>query len=66
MLSDVLHFDVAHHLGEPATRPLSGWRNRLATRMVFSACVEVETPLGGTRDAIRQASWRLVLAVFLA
>ena len=30
MLSDVLHFDVAHHLGEPATRPLSGWRNRLA------------------------------------
>ena len=30
MPTDVLRFDDAHHLGEFATRPLSGWRSRLA------------------------------------
>jgi len=30
MRTDVSRFDDTHHLGEPATRPLSGWRSRLA------------------------------------
>ena len=29
-MTDVLLFDDVHPLGEHATRPLSGWRNRLA------------------------------------
>ena len=32
MQTEIIRFDDAHHLGEPATRPLSGWRSRLARR----------------------------------
>ena len=36
MLVDVLRFDDAHPLGEPATRPLSGWRSRLAVLLLLA------------------------------
>ena len=40
MLADVLRFDDAHHLGEPATRPLSGWRSRLAALLLMKLLSE--------------------------
>ena len=36
MLADVLRFDDAHPFGEPATRPLPGWRNRLAALLLLA------------------------------
>ena len=36
MQTDVIHFDGAHHLGETATRPLSGWRSRLAALLILA------------------------------
>ena len=36
MLAEVLRFDDVHHLGEPATRPLSGWGNRLAALFLLA------------------------------
>jgi len=36
MQSDVVRSDDAHHVGEPATRPLSGWRNRLAALLLLA------------------------------
>jgi len=35
MQTDVIRFDGAHHLGEPATRPLSGWGSRLAALLLL-------------------------------
>ena len=40
MLAEVLRFDDVHHLGEPATRPLSGWRNRLAALFLMKLLSE--------------------------
>jgi hypothetical protein len=36
MQTDVMRFDDAHHLGEPATRPLSGCRSRLAALLLLA------------------------------
>ncbi len=36
MQTDVIRFDDAHHLGEPATRPLSGWRSHLAALLLLA------------------------------
>jgi len=36
MQSDVIRSDDAHHVGEPATRPLSGRRIRLASLLLFA------------------------------
>ncbi len=36
MLTDVLRFDDVHSLGETATRPLSGWRSRLAALLLLA------------------------------
>ncbi len=36
MLADVLRFDDTHHLGEPAIRPLSVWRSRLAALLLLA------------------------------
>ncbi len=36
MLTDVFRFDDVHPLGEPATRPLSGWRSRLAALLLLA------------------------------
>ena len=50
MLADVLRFDDAHPLGEPATRPLSGRRNRLAAllRLGMTRC---RAPAWGMPDS---------------
>ena len=36
MQSDVVRSDDAHHVGEPATRPLSGWRSHLAALLLLA------------------------------
>jgi hypothetical protein len=36
MKTEVIRFDDAPHLGEPATRPLSGWRSRLAALLLLA------------------------------
>jgi hypothetical protein len=40
MLTDVFRFDDVHPLGEPATRPLSGWRSRLAALLLMKLLSE--------------------------
>jgi len=40
MQTEVIRFDNAHHLGEPATRPLSGWRSRLAALLLMKLLSE--------------------------
>jgi len=36
MQTDEIRFDDAHLNGEPATRPLSGWRSRLAALLLLA------------------------------
>ena len=36
MQTEASRFDDAHHLGEPATRPLSWWRTRLAALLLLA------------------------------
>jgi hypothetical protein len=40
MQTDDIRFDDAHHLGKPATRPLSGWRSRLAALLLLKLLSE--------------------------
>ena len=36
MKTEVIRFDNTHHVGEPATRPLSGWRSHLAALLLLA------------------------------
>jgi hypothetical protein len=46
MQTEVIRFDDAHHLGEPATCPLLGWRSRLAALLLLAM------PRGMTRRRV--------------